>query len=48
MSNEKRPQPILWFQIRENLATMDDEEIDAFAQSLWQEITQELGDAHES
>ena len=43
MSNEKSSQPKIWNQIPENFSDMNDEEIDRFTQSLWQEITQQLG-----
>ena len=48
MSKEKKSQPKIWIQIPENFSDMNDEEIDSFTQSLWQQITQQLGGAHES
>ena len=48
MNKERKSQPKIWIQIPENFSSMSDEEINSFTQSLWEEITQRLGDAHES
>ena len=48
MSKERKSQLKIWIQIPENLSSMSDEEIESFAQTLWQKITQRLGDDHES
>ena len=48
MNNERKSQPKIWIQITENFSSMSDEEINSFTQSLWEEIAQRLGDAHES
>ena len=48
MNNEKKSQSRIWIQIPENFSSMNEEEIESFTQSLWQKITQQLGDADES
>ena len=48
MKNERKSQPKNWIQIPENFSSMSDEEVDSFTQSLWQEITQQIGGALES
>ncbi len=48
MGNDRKSQPKIWIQIPENFSHMNDEEIDGFAQSLWEEITQRMEIAYES
>ena len=48
MNNQRNSQPKIWIQIPENFSSMNEEEIESVTQSLWQEITQQLGSANES
>ncbi len=48
MNNERKSQPKIWIQIPEDFSSMSEKEIDSFAQTLWEEITQQLGGAHEA
>ena len=47
MENSKKPQPKVWVKIPENLASMSDEEMRIFAESLWLVMTTKIGSDYE-